>query len=265
MPHHKRQSFSTSVSNYKSRSGYVYVAQSPEREDACKVGHTMRPPHVRMRELGRTTWLLPMRVHSARFFWNAVEVERDIHRALSPFRLPGTEEWFGVPAWQVSGLLRDVKQNAPSSEAEWEGGLSLAEQMEWALDLVNSRLRKFSQDGMRDIERLSALGHGPASWYLAEYLLANCPDDTDRALWVLDAAATQGHASASLRRAHLESLSSSDPKRRAWRHHVENFLNDHPDPTLWSQEDRATLRREAILWKRQPKYAWDNPLIRDLG
>lgn len=248
-----------------SRSGYVYVAQSPEREDTCKVGHTMRPPHVRMRELGRTTWMMPVRVHSARFFWDAITVERLIHKQLKEFALPGAEEWFCIPAWQVTHLLRETPQITPVSVAMFnEEDLSLGEQMDWAVELVESSSSEQKKAGWRDVERLSALGHGAASWLLAEHLLVSSPHEPDRALWVLDAAMVQGHASASLRRDWVASLTSSDPLRRQWKNRVNSFTERAPDPQHWSQDDLATLVQEAMLWKKRPRMAWNNAVIGSL-
>lgn len=258
----RRPDLPVPVETRGSRSGYVYVAQSPEREDACKVGYTMRPPHVRMKELGRTTWLLPVRVQSARFFWDAITIERQMHRALAPFAMEGVEEWFAIPAWQVAGLLREMPQLAPASHAQdWEDGLSFSEQMDWAMDLLRSPLKKGQKAGWRDIERLSSMGHGPASWMLAEKLLATNPDEPDRALWVLDAAVVQGHLPASLRKDWVASLSSSDPSRRVWRACAQKFTEKYPDPESWSEEDHATMLHEARLWKRNPRMAWDNAVI----
>lgn len=253
------------VATRGSRSGYVYVAQSPERQEACKVGHTMRPPHVRMQELGKTTWMMPVRVQAARFFWDAITVERLIHKQLASFALPGAEEWFGIPAWQVAHLLRETPQVASAAVFAEEEGLSLAEQMEWALDLAQSQSKDHQRAGWRDIERLSAVGHGPASWLLAERLLVTCPEEPERALWVLDAATVQGHASAPLRRDWVASLTSSDPRRRQWRERVNLFVSRTPDPEHWSEDDRDTLIQESLLWKKYPRMAWDNAVISQLA
>jgi hypothetical protein len=225
----------------------------------------MRPPHVRMKELGKTTWMLPVRTQYARFFWDAITVERLIHKQLQAFAMPGAEEWFGIPAWQVGHLLREMPQVLPVNGPMFqEDDLSLEEQMKWALDLVRAPSREHQKIGWRDIERLSALGHGPASWLLAEHLLVSCPEEPERALWVLDAATVQGHASASLRRDWVASLTTSDPLRRHWKARVNAFVERTPEPAHWSQDDHATLVQEALLWKRNPRMSWDNPVIGSL-
>lgn len=258
------------------RSGYVYVAQSPDRPDICKVGHTTRPPHVRMGELGKTTWLSPMWVNSARFFWDAISTEKSLHRYLSDFACSGTEEWFAVPSSQVGGLLNEWPQEicpprrrthfGDRNDPQW-----LSTRLDWATDLISSTLAIEQKEGWRDVERLSALGYAPATWLIVERLIVEdaCPDHI---LWVLDAANTQGHPGARLRRDWVASLTRQDPTRRQWRERVRNFVESNPDPIDWSAEDRDTLLSELSIWARRPSMAWMDELpgllaqdTRDMG
>lgn len=250
------------------RSGYVYVAQSPDRPAACKVGHTTRPPHVRVQELGKTTWLTPMRAFSARFFWDAITVERQIHSALQGFRQEGTEEWFDVPASQVSSLINGWEE--PACPAAARGGVAqdlsdpswLSERMDWAMQDVASGLKVRVACGWRDLERLSCLGHSPASWLLSEKILLENPLNPERALWVLDAASRQGYRGALLRKSWVASLTANDPTRRRWKENAASFLEKSPDPSEWSIEDRDTFEHEVRLWQRQPSLAWRADLSR---
>lgn len=248
------------------RSGYVYVAHSPDRPGSCKVGHTTRPPHVRVEELGKTTWLSPMRAFSARFFWDALTVEREVHRALQGFKQEGTEEWFHVPASQVASMVGGWKEpDRPRSPcrdapAQLADPLWLQERMDWAVEDVASPLKIRVACGWRDIERLSCLGHAPASWLLSEKILLENPLEPERALWVLDAASRQGYRGATLRKEWLGSLTMADPTRRRWKESASSFLGNAPDPERWCQEDRETFEHEVRLWRRQPSLAWHQDL-----
>ena len=253
------------------RSGYVYVAQSPDRLDACKVGHTTRPPHARMEELGKTTWLSPMRVFSARFFWDALTAERQLHKALAAFRQSGTEEWFNVPASQVAHVVTGWEEPArpphPSrrSPEEYAAPQWRALRLEWAMEDIASDSKRRQADGWRDVERLSCLGHAPATWLVAERVLVEAPMHPERALWVLEAASRQGCEGAVLRRDWVASLTASDPTRRRWKESVRAFLEKMPDPQSWNEEDRKTLAQELRLWGMRPSLAWSPALPGLLG
>lgn len=240
-----------------SRSGYVYVAHSPDQPGSCKVGHTARPPHVRMKELGKTTWLAPVEVCMARFCWDAFTVERALHRALASCVRPGTEEWFDVPAAQVAPLLAAFVEAPLACRALChstnEGWLQTA--FEWTLEQTSHPQAAFRSAAWRDMERLSALGYGPASWVVAERMMSGSHPPS-RAVWVLDAARRQGHGPAALRGAWVGSFTANDPSRQEWKEHAARFLERFPDPLSWHEEDRATWEGELALWARHPSMAW---------
>lgn len=240
------------------RSGYVYVAKSPDNSHVCKIGRTTRPPHVRIGEIGKTTWLEPLEVQTARFFWDAIGAERSLHLYLANFRKEFTTEWFSVPAGQVAPIVRDWQDPLPPKTRKvrpWEDGEWMKMRMEWAVEDIASTDPKVVAASWREIEKLSALGHSPASWMLAEkWLIEDAP--AERVLWVLDAASRQGHPGASLRRNWMASMTAEDPARRRWKESVAEFLEQKPDPSLWSREDRETLEREVQMWDRRPSTAW---------
>lgn len=241
------------------RSGYVYVAHSQEWPDVCKVGRTSRPPHARVAELGRTTWLMPMQVAHARYFWDCVKVEAFIHQMLGEFLLrEDAEEWFALPSWQVRSMLVQVEEGPVDCREVFD------EMLDWSLDMIASPNRLVRDAGWRDLERLSAQGSARASWILSEHLLDAYPTEPDKALWPIEAALAQGHPFASLRRDWIASVAGFDPTRRRWMESATRFLDQNPDPSNWTPEDADTIARECFLWNTRPSMEWGSPVHRRL-
>lgn len=236
------------MSRFHHSSGYVYLVTSPDQPDLCKIGHTRRPPHRRIQELGKTTWLTPMVIRWARFSWDCIAMEKHLHRQLDPHRLPGSEEWFQIPAGQAIALVRDypevVLKNSKRKPSLQEDRLDLSEQLDWAIEDIEKSAGSLQSSAWAEVERLSSSGYASASWFLAEHLEKQ---DIMASPWVYDAAAKQGHPGASLRRDWVLSLTGHDPRRSAWVRAAERFLECYPDTLDWGQEDRETWEKEMVL------------------
>lgn len=248
------------------RPGYVYVMANASLPGWRKVGHTHRPPHRRAHELSRTALPTAFDVEYARFFWDALLAEQEVHRRLmgvTGYR-GRSKEFFNLPLEKARQVIlalpemgRPASAEAPLlAEEAWEETLEGRETLwEWAeADWVSTDLET-RKKGWRAMERMSAEGWAEGSWRLAEHLLHADPSvaGANRSAWVLDAASTQGLAEAALRAAWLRSWEGQAESMEEWRRQVERLpclFGD--DPTYWPFRVRDTLRAEITLWATQP-------------
>lgn len=214
-----------------SQPGYVYVLAHPALADQFKVGRTYRPPQVRAQELSRTAWPTPLEVVHARFFWDSVQAERDIHLELEPhgrqrefFTAPLDHIRRVVQAWTLGSSLRRHGRRGlgPGLDDAWAD--RVIDSDSWGFDLdrrdaewEQAEIELASTDertraaGWRRGMRLSAEGWAEGSRRLAEQILRHCPgaEGARRASWVMDAAGTQGLVGAHLRAVWLRSWGES--------------------------------------------------------
>lgn len=249
------------------RPGYVYVLANPSLQGWRKVGHTHRPPHRRADELSRTALPTAFEVEYARFFWDALAAEQQVHREITRAFGWNTrrKEFFNLPLEQAREIilrLPDAGKMPPGgkvvvAEDEWEDSLEGRETLwEWAEDDWKSPDPERRRKGWRELERLSAAGWGEGSWRLSELLLHASPsiEGAHRAAWVLDAAHAQGVPEAALRAAWLRSWDGSADSFEGWRQEVEKlprvFGNDW---RYWPLRVKETLEAERRLWVSKPE------------
>lgn len=243
------------MSRFYHSSGYVYLVTSPDQPDLCKIGHTRRPPHLRIKELGQTTWLNPMVIRYARFTWDCLAMEKALHKDLESYRLPGSEEWFQIPAGQAISLVRDypeiMDKKATRKVPLQEDRFDLVDQFDWALQDLESRVLAKQAPAWQVIERLSASGFAAASWFLAESLEKQ---NRDASPWVYDAAAKQGYPGAALRRDWILSVTGKDVRRQHWYRSASQFLERFPDIEDWGGENIETWEKEIELCQNPQFY-----------
>lgn len=248
--------------------GYVYVLSHAELPAWFKVGRTYRAPHARAKELSRTAWPTPMEVAHARFFWDSVAAERQIHDLLAPHGR--RREFFGASLPHI----RQVIQSLPSSPAQasrrsrrrvsipewdapwahrigdadsWQRDLDRREE-EWALGQheVGSDQLAVRERGWRRWMRVSSEGWAEGSRRLADALVRQTPgpEGARQASWVFDAAGAQGLAGASFRATWL----------RTW--------GPEQDLKAWSEALRdAWHRLELVSWEEWPELIRDTLLL----
>lgn len=251
--------------------GYVYVLAHPELPAWFKVGRTYRPPHARAQELSRTAWPSPLEVMHARFFWDSIAAEQQVHQGLVDQGRQRRREFFdaSLPAIQavIEGLPitpRPARPHHPSPtpswDAPWQGRVGDADswdkdidrrEEEWeagAKEVVSSHPAQRDQ-GWRRWMRLSSQGWAEGSHRLADALYEAEPTfaGARRASWVYDAAGAQGLAGACLRAAWLRSWGPSG-NLPAWSHALRNVWA-HITGRDW--ETWPALVRETLLLERE--------------
>lgn len=248
------------------RPGYVYVLANPSLPGWRKVGHTHRPPHRRAEELSRTALPTAFDVEFARFFWDALAAEQQVHRVLTQTagRAGRSKEFFNLPLEQARLVIQQLPDagRQPSgpvdleSDEAWDQTLEGRETLwEWAEEDWKSRDPEAQRRGWRGMERLSAAGWAEGSWRLSEHLLHADPSlaGAQRSAWVLDAACAQGLAEAGLRAAWLRSWDDTPQSFQDWRQALEKLPAQFgADAEYWPPRVVDTLRAELSLWKDKP-------------
>lgn len=268
------------------RPGYVYVFSNPSLTGWNKVGHTYRPPHRRAAELSRTALPHVFETAYARFFWDAQEAERSVHRRLEA-ALPGRRrrEFFPAAVSDLRAIIDSTDDpghravpSAPSgfdpeapwafrvADDDWERSTEgLEEQWGWAEERLASGDPGERRRGWRSMERLSSSGWPEASWRLADALVRAHPNPqgAERAAWVAEAAEIQGLVGGNLRAAWLRSWAGPEGFG-AWLRALEHAWNawGSREPGTWPHRVVETLEIERSVWtqhpaRQQPSAWWD--------
>jgi hypothetical protein len=241
------------------------------------VGHTKRPPHIRAKELSRTSWPTPFEVEFARFSWDAPKMERWVHRGLERacVRL---RELFKVDLVRATNFLRLAPQsttsNRPSAplkvfcddcpsswrqpDPDWAFSLDgLQEQWGWGEEERHSRNQDTRNRGWARLYALSGQGWAEGSRRLGDALLANgSTDAVARAGWVYEAAEVQWLAGGDLRAAWLRSLYRPDALK-SFQDIVSDWVTAQDagrSLPLWVEE---TLLEEQKIWSTAPSLAFN--------
>lgn len=254
--------------------GYVYVLAHTALPGRFKVGRTYRPPHARARELSRTAWPTPLEVVHARFFWDSVAAERQVHTLLEPHGRQ--REFFSAPLEHIREIIQAMPASAGTRRhrvrgaegAPWDAGWQdrVGDPDAWAFDRdrleeewAQAEREMMSSDerarasGWRRGMRLSAEGWAEGSRRLAERVVRHEPGPAGahRASWIMDAASAQGLAGAQLRALWLRSWGESadvaswrEGLACAWRAH------QHQQWEEWPELMRDTLCDERALVAR---------------
>lgn len=258
--------------------GYVYALVHPEMPAWHKVGRTYRPPHARAEELARTAWPSPFEVVHARFFWDSVAAESEIHRLLAG-KGGRQREFFQAPldviqatvdalptGWGAAINEAPPAQGVEEGDEPWSWRTASAD--EWAASL-DYRMQEWEQgelevqrgtphqqrQGWRRWMRLSAEGWAEGSWRLAERLIQATPgpDGAHRAAWVFKAAESQGLVGGNLRAAWVRSWEGPEALK-----HWSNVLSDvwrryREEPwEAWPERIRETLELEVRFCQAYP-------------
>lgn len=184
------------------RPGYVYILQNPNLNGWVKVGRTKRPPHKRAKELSTTAWPDDFEIFHARFFWDSVHAEKEIHAELENNlgSLKRKKEFFEIAPDGAFSYLMDLKdpiwKQTSILDEHWDPSLlgreMLEDRWQWAEEKL--KIPAEHKQGWRELEELSAEGWADGSVRLAEKLMGKFdnPEHFRRASWVWQAAADQG-------------------------------------------------------------------------
>jgi len=107
IPGHLRR-FLTSSDQYPSDVGYIYVLSTREQPTVLKVGYTNRTVEERVKEINSSTGVvIPYGVRAIWAVSAAREVEADLHRILSDYRIRRDREFFELDFKDAFRLIRD--------------------------------------------------------------------------------------------------------------------------------------------------------------
>lgn len=82
--------------------GWVYVLSNPCMPGIYKVGMTTTSPEVRARELSSATGVpAPFKIEAAFFTHSPLESEKEVHEALSEWRVNDSREFFELPLEEI--------------------------------------------------------------------------------------------------------------------------------------------------------------------
>lgn len=82
--------------------GWVYVLSSPCMPGIYKVGMTTTSPEVRARELSSATGVpAPFKIEAAFYTHSPLEAEKEVHEALSEWRVNDSREFFELPVEEI--------------------------------------------------------------------------------------------------------------------------------------------------------------------
>jgi len=90
--------------------GYVYILFNSAMPHLVKVGQTTRDPSQRAREIGGTGVPVDFAVAYEERVQDCVEVERQVHRALAPYRYNPKREFFRLPLKDAIETVRQVAE-----------------------------------------------------------------------------------------------------------------------------------------------------------
>ncbi|HBK4618629.1 GIY-YIG nuclease family protein [Klebsiella michiganensis] len=82
--------------------GWVYVLSNPCMPGIYKVGMTTTSPEVRARELSSATGVpAPFKIEAAFYTHTPLEAEKEVHEALSEWRVNDSREFFELPVEEI--------------------------------------------------------------------------------------------------------------------------------------------------------------------
>lgn len=251
----------------KPKPGYVYVLENPLLQGWVKIGRTTRPPHKRAQELSTTAWPENFQVAHAKFFWDSVHAEQEIHHQLKTklteeqkkkefFQLETQQAIFHVnqlndPIWKQTSII----------EESWDPSFSqrdmLEDRWQWAEEKL--LIPQERDQGWRELEQLSAEGWADGSVRLAQKLMGrfNNPEHFKRASWVWQAAADQG----------AEGAEAWSKWCRTWPHGegLQELLNEswnhygEQDAEQWPSLLMDLFETEIFFWTYKPERALPHP------
>lgn len=91
--------------------GHVYVLANPSLPGQVKIGHTLRDPEERARELSAVTGLpTPFVLIYSEEFEDAPGAERIVHQLLAGYRISDKREFFAVPPKRAIDVIRSLAE-----------------------------------------------------------------------------------------------------------------------------------------------------------
>ena len=88
---------------------YVYILSNPAMPGLIKIGHTKNHPGERVKQLSRSSGIpVPFDVEWVYSCYNAIELEREIHKHLDSYRVNNNREFFQIPVKKAKSIIKKL-------------------------------------------------------------------------------------------------------------------------------------------------------------